>query len=153
MLDDDECAPAAPPGGSAGAGAAETSVLEDGERAPFCSSTEAGAATMGVREDGERSAMSGELVAKRKSKLNQVTGTVGSSVASWASGVETRRWRAGTAAREDIVAGVMIRPPLSCAKQSAASGTMPAPGSQGHEPFKKVSYEALVFSVFSRNQE
>ena len=30
------------------------------------------------------------------------------------------------AAGEDIVAGVMIRPLLSCVKQSATSGTMPA---------------------------
>ena len=51
------------------------------------------------------------------------------------------------------MADVMIGPPLSCVKQSAASGTIPAPGSQEHEPFIKVSYEAFVFSEFSRNQE
>ena len=39
--------------------------------------------------------------------------------------------RAGTAAGEDIVAGVMIRPPLSCVKHAATSGTMPAPGDGG----------------------
>ena len=112
VLDDDERAPVAPPGGSAGAGAAETSVLEDGERAPFGCSAEAGAASprrrgcsmtatrwreRGARNpeaqprpalrrwgarDGEHSAMSRELVAKRQRKLNHVTGTVGSSVAS-----------------------------------------------------------------------
>ena len=35
--------------------------------------------------------------------------------------------RAGTAAGEDIVAGVMIRPLPSCFKQSANSGTEQAP--------------------------
>ena len=151
-------ASAPPPGGSAEAGAAARGVREDGEhfpgpaeagaaatngrddggeRAPPGGSAEAGAgrsgivAAMGVLDDGERSAMSRELVAKRRSESNRVTGTVGSRVASWASGVETRRWRAGTAAGEDIVAGMMIRPPLSCVKQSATSGTMPAPGDGG----------------------
>ena len=81
--------------------------------------------------DGTASAMSRELVAKRRRESNRFTGMVGSRVADWASGVETRRWRAGTAAVEDIVAGVMIRRPLSCVKQSTTSGTMPAPGDGG----------------------
>ena len=91
----------------------------------------AGAATMGGRDDGERSAMSRELVAKRRSLLNRVTRIVGSRVASWASGVEMRRWRAGTAAGGVIVADATIRSPLSCVRQSATSGTMPAPGDGG----------------------
>ena len=86
---------------------------------------------MVVRGDGKRSAMSGEQVAKRRGESKRVTGTVGNRVASWASGVETRLWRAATAAGEDIVAGVMIRPPLRCGKQPATSGTMPAPGDGG----------------------
>ena len=32
---------------------------------------------------------------------------------------------------EEIVAGVMIRPLLSCVKQSATSRTIPAPGDGG----------------------
>ena len=36
-----------------------------------------------------------------RSQLGQVTGTVGSRVASWASGVEMRLLKAGTAAGED----------------------------------------------------
>ena len=83
---------------------------------------------MGGRDDGERSAMSRELVAKRRSLLNRVTRLVGSRVASWASGVEMRRWRAGTAAGGVIVADATIRSPLSFVRQSATSGTMPAPG-------------------------
>ena len=62
---------------------------------------------------------------------SQVPWGAGWPLASWASRVETRRWRAGTAAGEDVVAGVMSRPPLSCVKQSATSGTMPAPGHGG----------------------
>ena len=50
---------------------------------------------------------------------------------SQTAGLTVEHWRAGTAAGEDIVAGVMIRPPLSCVKQSATSGTMPAPGDGG----------------------
>ena len=103
-------------------------MLDDGERAPPGGSAEARAATKVVRDVGKRSAMSRERVAKRRSESNRVTGTVGRRVASWASGVETRRWRAGTAAGEDIVARVTMRPPLSCVKQSADSGTMTAPG-------------------------
>ena len=66
--------------------------------------------------------MSREQVARRRSESNRVTGTVG---AGWPAGRrESRRWRAGTAAGEDVVAAVMIRPPLSCVKYSATSGTM-----------------------------
>ena len=39
-----------------------------------------------------------------------------------------RRWRAGTAAGGVIVADATIRSPLSFVRQSATSGTMPAPG-------------------------
>ena len=102
-LDDGE---RAPPGDPAEAGAAATYGRDLGERAPPCGSAEARAATMGVRDvcgdDVERCAMSRELVTKRRSESNR---TVGSSVASSSSGVETRRWRAGTAAGEDLVAG------------------------------------------------
>ena len=115
---------------TAEAGAAAKRVLDDGERAPPGGTAEAGAAATGLLDDGERSAMTRELVAKRRSKSNRVTGTIGSRVTGyqWASEVGTGRWRAGTAAGEDIVAGVTIRPPLSCVKQSATSGTKPAPG-------------------------
>ena len=54
--------------------------------------------------DGKCSAMSREQVARRRSESNRVTGTVGSRVASWSSGVgdagrrewrlERRSWRA-----------------------------------------------------------
>ena len=75
--------------------------------------------------------MSREQVAKRRSGSNRFTETVGSRVASRSSGVEVRRWKVGMAAGEEIVAGVMIRPPLSCVKQSATSGTMPASRGRG----------------------
>ena len=68
------------------------------------------------------------MVANRRKESNRVTGTVGSRVGSWASGVEMRRGRAGTAAGEEIVAGVTIRPLLNCVTQSATSRTMPALG-------------------------
>ena len=57
-------------------------MRENGERGPPGSQAEAGAAATWVRGDGERSAMSTELVTKRLSESNRVTGTVGSRVAS-----------------------------------------------------------------------
>ena len=60
----------APPGGSAGAGAAAAANRRnDGERAPPGGSAGARAATMDVRDDGERSAMSRELVAKKAERI------------------------------------------------------------------------------------
>ena len=56
--------------GSAGAGAAKSRVLDDGERAAPGGSAEAGAAATGALDDGERSAMSRELGASRT--LSQV---------------------------------------------------------------------------------
>ena len=74
------------PGGSAGAGASARGPLDGGELAP------PGAV--------EPAAIWREMVANRRSESNRVTGTVGSrpGVGSWASGVEMRRGRAGTAA-------------------------------------------------------
>ena len=50
-------------------------------------------------DDGECSVMPRKLVAKGQSESNRVTGTLGSRVASWASGVETSRWGVGVAVR------------------------------------------------------
>ena len=58
---------------------------------------------------GEPIAMWREMVAKRRSESKRVTGTVGGRAAS----------------REEIVAGVKIRPQPSCIRQSATSGTRP----------------------------
>ena len=97
---------------------------DDGERAPperrrwWCSMTASAEQCRGQ-------------VTKSRSEANLVTGTVGGGWTAERRESETRRWRAGTAAGEDIMAGVMIRPPVSCVKQSATSGTMPAPGDGG----------------------
>ena len=74
-----------------------------------------------------------QMVANRRSKSKRVMGTAarGSRMASRASGVETRLLGAGTAAGEEIVAGVTIRPPLSCVREPANSGTMSRVGSRG----------------------
>ena len=77
--------------GSAKAGPAATNVLDDGERAPPGGSAEAGA---GRLNDGESSAISRELVAKRRCEANRYSEEQGGrreSTPSWASGVETRR--------------------------------------------------------------
>ena len=61
--------------------------------------------------------------AQRPARLSRKGGaTVGSWVASRAPGVERRRCRAGTAAGEEVVAGVTTRPPLRRVRQSATSG-------------------------------
>ena len=108
----------APPGGSAKAGAAATKVLDYGERAPPGGSAKAGA---GRLDDGESSAISRELVAKRRCEANRYSGE--------------QRGQLGVGSRDETLEGwkgyrgVMTRPPLSCV-QSATSGTMPAPASR-----------------------
>ena len=91
----------APPGGSAKAGAAATKVLDYGERAPPGGSAASAKAGAGRLDDGESSAISRELVAKRQCDANLYTGEQGGQLGV---GVETRRERAGTAAKKDIVA-------------------------------------------------
>ena len=106
------------------------SACSNGERAPPSGSAEAGAAATGVLDEGERSAMSRDLVAKKLSESNRVTGTQWEQGGQLGVGSRDETFKGGNggSSGEDIEAGVTARPPLSCVKQSATSGTMPAPG-------------------------
>ena len=54
---------------------------------------------------------------RSESESKRVTGTAGRKAAARASGIEMSRWSAGTAAAEEAVPDVMIKPPLSCVRQ------------------------------------
>ena len=118
LLDNDKRGPTS---GSADAGAAATKVLDYGERAPPGGSAASAKAGAGRLDDGESSAISRELVAKRRCEANRYSGE--------------QRGQLGVGSRDETLEGwkgyrgVMTRPPLSCV-QSATSGTMPAPASR-----------------------
>ena len=106
--------------GGGGGRPAATGVLDGGEYAPSSSV--------------ELIAMSREMVANRRieSESRRVTGVVGSRVNNWASAVEMSRRSAGTAAGEEIAAGVtMDAAQLRLAVGNQRARTMPAPGDGG----------------------